>query len=428
MSAKCAFSVEPSPRTADQKPPNVECCSEDIEFWSTYLLPRFQAYLSEARSYTNDQEAAHVECLCAALPSLGPKLPHPYTRSMLTYNGLPIELSMNISDNRNATARFYIEPISRTTGTDRDPFGESAFLASFSRLVPQMTSVDAKWFHHLDQAFRLESQEEFIAAKIQTLSRPNARLPKGFMGVDFAGGNRTLKCTFCPLQKFFATGGEWNKLANVNERVIEVVRQLPDAGAAMGHSLDALEQYLFQEPGDHNYEDVQCHSCTKGQRPKPFFNLVSVDCVDPRNGQARVKLYTRIQCNAFACIRDAVTLGGRLKDKTTLESLRRLKAVWHLLLNDPASENDEEYCRPMNVERILQGIDINWEISGRQSVPDTKVYVPVYMFHKNDFEVHNNLRIIFRKLTWDQWADGRYERMLHQVAYVLGSHVVVFHS
>lgn len=424
MSAKCPLSVQPSARKADERPPDVDVSCEDIEFWAHYLLLRFQAYLSEARSYTSEQEAAHVACLRAALPSLGPKLPHPHIRSMLTYNGLPIELSINLSDNRKATARFYIEPISHATRTDRDPFGETAFLASFSRLVPQMTSVDTNWFHHLHQAFRLEGQEEVNAAQMQ--SRPDARLPKGFMGVDFAGGNRTLKCTFCPLQKFFATGGEWNKLANVNERVIEVVRQLPDAGTAMGHSLDVLEQYLFQEPGDHNYEDVQCPACTKGQRPKPFFNLVSVDCVDPRNGQARVKLYTRIQCNAFACIRDAVTLGGRLKDKTTLESLRRLKAIWYLLLNDPASENNEEYCRPVNVERTLQGIDINWEISGRQSVPETKVYVPVYMFHRNDAEVHKNLRTIFGKLNWDEWADGRYERTLHQVAYVLSPHVAVF--
>lgn len=420
MSADCALSVqplEPSARTVGQKSPDLDSISGDVEFWSNYLVPRFQAYLSEAGSYTCEQHAAHIACLRAALPSLGPRLPHPYIKSMLTYNGLPIELSMNLSDNRKPTARFYIEPVSHATDTDRDPFGESAFLASFFRLVPQMTSVDTKWFHHLDQTFRLEGQEEVIAAKMQ--SRPDARLPKGFMGVDFAGGNRTLKCTFCPLQKFFATGGDWNNLANVNERVIEAVRQLPDAGAAMGRSLDILEQYLFQKPGDPGYQDVQCNGCTKGKRPKPFFNLVSVDCADPNSGQTRVKLYTRIQCNAFACIRDAVTLGGRVQDHTTLEGLRRLKDVWHLLLNDSASENNEEYCRPMNVERMLQGIDINWEISGRLSVPETKVYVPVYMFHRNDLEVHHNLSAIFRKLKWDEWADGRYERMLRHVAYVL---------
>lgn len=70
---------------------------------------------------------------------------------------------------------------------------------------------------------------------------------------------------------------------------------------------------------------------------------------------------------------------------------------------------------------MLQGIDINWEISGRLSVPEAKVYVPpvpVYMFHKNDLEVHGNFNTIFKKLNWDQWAaEGRYKRMLHQILY-----------
>ncbi|KAG8156472.1 hypothetical protein KVR01_013706 [Diaporthe batatas] len=385
---------------------------EDVEFWSNYLVPRFEAYLSEAGSYNTEQQAAHVACLRAALPGLGPKPPHPQWKITLAYNGLPIELSINLSEDRGPIVRFYLEPVSREIGTDRDPIGESAFLASFSRLVPEMTSVDAQWFHHLSEVFGLKDQSEFDAAKART--RAEAPVPKGFMGVDFACGTRSLKCTFCPLQKFFARGGGWDNLPDLNKGVVDAIRTLPGASAVMGQSLDRLEKYLFQAPcGQVGRGDTRCRECAKMNRPNSFFNLVSVDCADP--SKARVKLYYRIQCNAFACIRDAVTLGGRLTDDKTLEGLRRLQAVWHLLVNDPESQESDDHCRPWNVERLRQGIDINWEFSGRTSAPETKVYVPVYMFHKNDDEVNRNLNTVFKKLNWNNWADGRYARLLHKV-------------
>lgn len=414
MSATGIIPLQPSAQVADRPCHNLDSNSEDVTFWTSYLLPRFEAYLSEAGSYTTEQQAAHLACLRAALLGLGPRPPHPHAISTLTYNGLPIELSINLSEDRSPTARFYMEPLSRATGTNADPFGEEAFVSSFRRLVPEMTSVDTEWFHYFSQVFGVNEQNEVTAARAQ--SRPDARLPKGFMGVDFAGGNRTLKCTFCPLQKFFAKGGGWNNLADVNKVVIDAMRHLPGITATMDQSLDILGQYLFQESSDDGKSDTKCQVCANGKRSKPFFNLVSVDCADPSTGRARVKLYTRIQCNAFACIRDAVTLGGRLQDEKTLEGLRRLRSVWHLLLNDPESEKNEEYCRPMNVKQMLQGIDINWEISGQLSAPETKVYVPVYMFHENDLEVNRNLSAIFNKLNWNEWAGGRYDRLLRKIA------------
>lgn len=402
---------------ADLPVRRLEDTSEDVAFWSNYLVPRFEAYLSEAGSYTAEQQAAHIACLRAALPGLGPKPPHPQWKATLAYNGLPIELSLNLSEDRGPTARFYMEPVSREMGTDEDPIGELAFLASCVRLVPAMTAVDTQWFQHLSAVFGLRDPAELAAMKAQ--ARADAPLPKGFMGVDFAGGTRSLKCTFCPLQKFLARGGTWDRLPDLNAGVVAAIRTLPGASAAMGQSLDLLAQYLFEAPGAH---DGRCRACVAADRPRPFFNLVSVDCADP--AKARVKLYYRIQCNAFACVRDAVTLGGRLADDRTLEGLRRLRAVWHLLVNDPLSETSEEHCRPLNVDRLLQGIDINWEISGRVSAPETKVYVPVYMFHENDNEVNRSLDAIFKKLAWNDWADGRYARLLHKVAYVFQPHTL----
>ncbi|CCF36178.1 TdiB protein [Colletotrichum higginsianum] len=400
---------------------------EDVDFWSSYLVPRFHAYLSEAGSYTPEQQAAHLSCVRAAAVALGPKHPHPHVKSALTKNGSPIELSFNLSEDRLPTARFYIEPLGPETGTENDPFGESWAARGFSCLASQMTSMDTSWYEHLGQAFRLKGQVEVDTANSQ--SRPGMWLPKVFLGVDFKGADRMLKCGFCPLLKLSAMGAKWDRLADHNKFVLDVVRGLPGCGANMSAALGMLERYLVQDREhsagaqgqgdgvDDGRKDASsmCQACAKANRPKPFFNLVSVDCADPSNGKGRVKLYTRTSCNAFACIRDAVTLGGRLTDEDTLEGLRRLRSVWHLLLNDPVSQHDDEYSRTVAVESHRQGIDINWEISDQLPAPQAKVYVPVSMFHENDLGANRNLSEAFRKLNWLEWAEGRYEKMLGRV-------------
>lgn len=412
------------PQVSDQSVIYSDTSSKNVEFWSSYLVPRFQMYISEAGSYTAGQQAAHTSCLRTALESLGPKPPHPYMKPALTYNSVPFELSINLSEDRAPTARFYFEPLGSKTGTDEDPFGEACIPSTFSRLATQMTSMDTRWYQQLRQVFDLKNQEERDTAKAR--SRPGVWLPMAFMGVDFVGANRILKCTFCPLLKFFATGGGWDNLADVNKMVLEAVRQLPEGVPAMGEALDMLGQYLLQESVDDGREDMRCRACAAANRPTPFINLVSVDCTDPTSGKGRVKLYTRVQCTAFACIRDAVTLGGRLTDEETLEGLRRLQSVWHMLLNDPACEHNADYSRPVAVEQLRRGIDINWEISGRLSVPQAKVYVPVYLFHANDLEVNRNLNSVFRKLNWHEWAEGRYEGMLRRVLYEILRASLVF--
>lgn len=387
---------------------------EDVNFWSSHLIPLFQKYLSEAGSYTDEQQASHVACLRAVLGALGPKPPHPHVKPALTHNGLPFELSINLSEGKAPTARFYIEPLGPQTGTDEDPFGDACLPSCFASLAAQMTSVDASWYQHLNQAFMVKGQEEFSTAKGQ--SRPGVWIPKAFMGVDFVGPDRFLKCSFCPLRKFSATKADQDP-AKCTNMVLDVVRQLPGGRVALGPALDILEQYLDRGSVQDGRADTRCRACAEKNRLRSNFNLVNVDCTDPTSGKSRVKLYVRIQCYSFACVRDAITLGGRLNDADTLEGLRRLQSIWHLLLNDPACKQDEQYSRPVAVEQVRQGIDINWEISGQMTVPETKVYVPICLTHANDIEVIHNLNNAFSKLNWHEWAEGRYAKMFYRSLY-----------
>ncbi|KAK2043660.1 TdiB protein [Colletotrichum somersetense] len=351
------------PWAPDQSVAHCHGSLEDAGFWSRYLLPRFDAYLSEAGSYTVEQQAAQRSCLRTAVATLGPQHPHPHVRSALTKKGVPIEFSFNRSDAHLPTARFYIEPLGPRTGTDEDPFRE--------------------------QAFRLKGRDEMERAKSQ--KRSDDWIPNVFLGVDFVGPDRTMKHSFCPLLKLLAIGAERGCFTNYNTVVLDVVRKLPGCGANMSAAVD---------------------SGAKVKRSKLFFNLVSADCVHPSNGKGRVKLYARINCLAFACICDAITLGGRLNDEVTMEGVRRLQSIWHLLLNDPACKRDADYSRPVAVESHLRGIEVNWEITNRQPVPQAKVYVPIYLFHANDLEANRSLCSVFRKHNWHDWAEGRYAKML----------------
>ncbi|KAK2025335.1 aromatic prenyltransferase, partial [Colletotrichum zoysiae] len=406
--------------------------AENVKFWESYLVPRLRRYLAEAGSYTNEQQEAHVSFISAVATALGPRHPHPHVKSVMTPNGSPIELSLNLSEERPPTARLYFEPLGPKTGTDDDPFGELWTPRSFSCLAAQVASADVRWYQHLDQAFRLKDEGEINSAKRQ--SRPGVWLPTMFVGIDFVGGDRLLKCSFCPILKLLATGADWDHLAKHNQFVLDTVRQLPGFGANASVALDVLGKYLVKAPrssasvqddgvssggggGGDCLQDmgVEREIGSKAETSKPFFNLVSVDCSNLSSGKARVKLYARILGTSFASIRDAITLGDRLTDETTMEGLRHLQSVWPLLLNDAAFENDAEYARPMNPESICQGIDVNWEISDELPVPQAKVYIPVHMFHANDFELHRNLSHVFRKLKWNDWAEGRYEGMLQRV-------------
>ncbi|KAK2042431.1 TdiB protein [Colletotrichum somersetense] len=410
----------PTPKSFDAYP-NAD--PEDVQFWASYLVPRFRMYLAEASSYTVKQQEAHASCFSAAVEALGPRHPHPYVKSVMTPNSSPIELSLNLSEDRPPTVRFYLEPLGYETGTDEDPFGELWTPHSFSCLAAQVASVDARWYQHLREAFRLKDKNEINKAK--TGNCPGVWLPTMFMGIDFVGDHRLLKCSFCPIRKLLAMGADWNHLADHNQFVLDVVRQLPGFGANARAALDVLGQYIVESPkttasvrGDGvggGLEDsgIKRETGSGAKRPMPFFNLVSVDCSDLNKG--RVKLYARINSTSFASIRDAVTLGGRLTDEVTMDGLRHLQSVWHLLLNDPTIKNDTGYARPVDPVSICQGIDINWEISEKLPVPHAKVYVPVHIFHANDVEVNRNLCQIFKKLQWNDWAEGRYEVMLQRV-------------
>ncbi|KAK1993969.1 aromatic prenyltransferase [Colletotrichum falcatum] len=370
----------------------------DEQFWSSRLVPRIRTYMEGIGSYTPEDLESHVSAFAALVKVLGPKYPHPCgTLPTLTWNCMPIEISINLSEGRNPAVRYYLEALGAETATEHDPFGEASIPSNLALLSSNMTSVDMTWPQRLRETFCLDNELERKA--VTNLLQPPRDPPMvafpHYYGVDNAGPQRSMKFTVSPPLKFLAGGGE---LRNI----------VPD------YNYLQPEAPPSQRPG--GATATMCATCVESGRPKPVLGLVSVDCADPAT--ARIKLYTRIKCTAFACMRDIVTLGGRLTDDETLEGLRRLRSIWPLLLNDPASGGDESYQRPLrdpSTWRHGEGIMVSFELSARFSRPEVKLYAPLYQCHAHDVEIIKSLNRVFATLGWNKWEGYRYERLLRDV-------------
>lgn len=52
--------------------------------------------------------------------------------------------------------------------------------------------------------------------------------------------------------------------------------------------------------------------------------VIGIDCVSPKAG-ARIKIYIDPQYNTWEAVQQHITLGGKLRDETTLEGLAILR-------------------------------------------------------------------------------------------------------
>ncbi|RYO83908.1 hypothetical protein DL766_001735 [Monosporascus sp. MC13-8B] len=342
--------------------------SADHQYWSSCLVPKFQAYIRQNGSYTEQQAADHVKAFDCMLSVLGPRLPHPHTGALLTHQGIPVEFSTNLCDKRQPIMRFELEPLDAQTGSPSDPFGEGCLSSSFATVAGAMnTPADRRWSDQLRTAFALSADEKRIA---------NSRMPPhmdrislGYFGIGLDGDKRTMKFYTSHMAKYL--GGEKTALSS-----------------------DAFS------------------TSTTGRAStprRPRYSRPSIAAPPPK---ARVKLYGRTHSTAFSSVRDIVTLGGRAVTEETEESLRRLRSIWHLLLNDPRIRDDDNYDRPpLDAKFYRKGLLVSFEVSTVNPNPEVKVYVPFFQYHGNDAECARNLEQACTLLNWD-WGHGKYLKML----------------
>ena len=136
-----------------------------------------------------------------------------------------------------------------------------------------------------------------------------------------------------------------------------------------------------------------------------------MDCVDPTKEKARIKVYSRNKSIAFSAVREAMTLGGRVTDPVTLKGLDELRSVWHLMLDEPDGIQDDDWDKPSKDPTSgYSGLAFSVEIAPGETRPETKIYVPTWLYARNDAAVFNNLEKLFKQRGWLKGDESKYRR------------------
>lgn len=185
-----------------------------------------------------------------------------------------------------------------------------------------------------------------------------------------------------------------------NEIVFDAIKKLEPGGSALRPAVELLEEYLSTRTGDFYLGN----------------QFIGIDCADP--SKARVKLYMATDTARFDHIRTAMTLSGRLNDEHTAKGMEIPRDIWHLLLDEPEGIS-EDWDKPRNkLPNALPGVFVSYEIRAGVELPDIKVYLPMWLYHRSDEAVAKNLDQIFTRLrdqdfmgkwVWDGGIGGGYE-------------------
>ncbi|KAI9037497.1 aromatic prenyltransferase [Aspergillus affinis] len=367
--------------------------SQSVEYWTQYvrsiMAPLFQA----AGSYSPIDQESHLKFMDEFVaPNLGPlpTEPHaPYTPPA-SLVGSPFDPSINMASSGKAKIRCDFDIVRPAQRAGPDPFAEHASRETALHIASK-TGSDTKWMEGLMAALLLSPEEtEFAVANVP----PNIAVPPLSIGFDFDGSQRTMKCYIPSLRKSIATGRPAKDL------FFEALRRLEPMGARLAPGLDILEDYLATTPSD-----VQ-------------FMLLGFDCLDPvTHPEARVKCYLHTLSNAFAVVRDVMTLGGRLDDETARARVETLKSIWSILRNEPDdAPMDESWCKPDRVDSTgYSGLLFTVEITPGEILPDTKVYIPVFQYAETNKAVELNVELMLQKLGNDWGLTGRYRETLRNL-------------
>lgn len=360
---------------------------EDFTFWDDYCKHYIDPLL-DAGHYSNQERESHRGFIRRyVIPAIGPR-PDPSVvkpRMAIAPHGGPSDPSINYTSNK-ALARFGFAVNGPQSFTSEDPLGVNTSYQALARFAEDKDSgVDLRWLDCLMALY--PAPDEISVAADSPLYKNYSRRVALAAGVDFDGPRRNLKVYLSPFVRHAMTG------RSENEIVFDAVRSLERGGPGLRPAVGLLEDYLSARTGDF-YLGSQ---------------FIGIDCANPST--ARVKLYMATDTARFDYIRTAMTLSGRLNDEFTARGMEILRGIWHLLLDEPEGIS-ENWNKPRNkLPNALPGVFVSYEIRAGVELPDVKVHVPMWLYHRSDEAVAKNLDRIFAKLrdqdVMGEWAWDR---------------------
>ncbi|KAI1104954.1 dimethylallyl tryptophan synthase GliD1 [Jackrogersella minutella] len=289
-------------------------------------------------------------------------------RSLITVEGGPIEYSWKWpTTNGEPDIRYSLEPINRFSGSPEDPLNQAPASQMLNRLAATVPGVDLTWTNHFLATLFDHDKTKFLKAYEAAGVGPSSTFG---IAAEFVPKGLGFKAYFVP-----------RKLEPTPERPFGVWEDSFKQLHPENPSRDVLMNYLTNTP--------------EGKRMTPL--LCAVDCVDP--AKSRLKWYFQSPSSSFATVRDIVTLHGVRSDLDT--QLAGLRELMYNVLGLPGDFPDEEEAplaakyNPKNKENdnfealpgLLTGFIYYFDIPPRASVPEVKLYIPVWRYGRDDLSI-----------------------------------------
>ncbi|ORY60826.1 aromatic prenyltransferase [Pseudomassariella vexata] len=378
----------------------VDCDSLEVEapthpthlWWWKQSAALLETLLTNAGTYTAEEKADHMRVFRdVVIPSWGPPQPSSKVTPLLTIDGSPFEPSWNFTPGKSIV-RYTFEPLGDTAGTEEDPFGGLILPSMIPSLENVSTDVDLAWFKQIMDAWMVRGEEAKLARANMPLQID--RVAQSFLAFDMKGSKRNLKAYFFPVLKHFATGQSTEKLT------FDLIRSLQPCGDLFAPVVAKLENYLV---------NICPFSCP--------VEMIAIDCIDPT--KARIKVYARSKSVSKATLRNGVTLGGAQMNEMTMDSLKNLEKIWHLVFDERGGMMEEQDKMPQNQKTIHHGICFVFEMRAGVEHIDVKAHVPWVNYSESDMHAAANFTSMLKLLGWDE-AAANYVKGVSAVARLPG--------
>lgn len=293
----------------------------DQDFWWGLLGQSF-ATLLKTGQYGDEEQLEYLRWFRRwVLSSLGPRPVdgQPHYRAMFTYDGSPLEYSVNWKEKKaNQTIRFTTEPTSWKAGTAADPLNQLASRDLLTGMAKDVPGIDLTRFNLLLAETHVpDDAAEEVLSKLPP-GHPRTRV---LVAYDLEHGAVVAKAYFNPALRAIHSGTSSNRV------VFNAIRKCNGPHGSYDASVELLRGYLDAAQG------------AADGGPQIF--MLAHDCIAD-SPASRVKVYVTAPVTTLAAGLDMFNLGGRLTGPVIQAGLEAVRSFWGHLFGPDALEEDKE--------------------------------------------------------------------------------------
>ena len=372
---------------------------DDIQDWWDFCGPQLVTLAHEA-GYS---PMAQIELLLFFRSIVSPKLgrfPHPcrlnacaQTRSILTYDGSPIEYSWkwNVSASDRPQIRLCVDPAGHSSCASETVTGKlRATDGILAQLAQRLPYLDREWYYYFLDSLHIGRWENGPLHDNACLRQGRTpRLPVAF---EF-----TPKGIFAKV--YFTVPAAPDSMSSFNT-IADAVRPICGKDTA---ALDECMAYFASDPVGTTFQP----------------HVLAIDCVSPP--KSRIKLYVVTPLTTFTSVISVITLGGRIP--VPQSSIDEMWALFRMVLSlDDNFSRDEELpvqnpFQPSRAHRedYYNGLVYYFSLATRAQLPEVKLDIPVIRYGRSDENIAHGLQQFMISRQRGQYVDG-FQRVMETLS------------